>query len=131
MKTKQEYIEHMSGWIDDRQDFRDLKMGIPPRLIDSLAGYLADGELPGGFLVAVLSNDLQQATYKASTDYYQHIGAIGQYLYRYAPGGSWGSLANVIAWADRHQSSTVGMIQTLCGVSSGLRSMMMRLADEN
>lgn len=83
MKTKKEYTNHMKKWTDNREDFGGY---IPECVIDQLSSYLADGERPtGGFLLAVLSNDLMKAAYKANSECSKNLSAIVQYLYAYAP----------------------------------------------
>ena len=83
MKTKQEYADHMKTWTDNREDFGG---HVPECVIDQLSSYLADGERPtGGFLLAVLTNDLMKAAYKANSECSKNLSAIVQYLYAYAP----------------------------------------------
>jgi hypothetical protein len=92
-------------WIDgeeiNRQELAKLaiKKGIPEHCADSLAGYITrDYKNVGGFLTALLSNNLK-ATFAMADD--KNIGLVYNYLkflYNYAPAGCWGSMEKVENW---------------------------------
>jgi hypothetical protein len=69
-----------------------------PNMAEGLRRYFEQRVLPGGFLTAVLSNDLRAACEAA--DYvnqrllFEHVS----WLYNEAPVGSWGSESKVRAW---------------------------------
>jgi len=58
----------------------------------------------GGFLHAVLSNDLFEALNRADEDNRADIYEISQFVHHNLPIGSYGSVKNVKAWlAGRHK----------------------------
>jgi hypothetical protein len=74
---------------------------VPEHLRGGLERYLVDGILPGGFLQAVLCDELEQALARfaglpagASVT----IAAVRTFLIRFAPADAWGSVAKVSAW---------------------------------
>jgi hypothetical protein len=81
--------------------FRDFY--IPERMMSGLARYVNDHVLPGGFLQAVLRNDLTDAVCRADDENLANIPAFVGYLYNEAPGMCWGSPAAVAAWIAQRQ----------------------------
>ena len=76
--------------------------GVPEHCVDGLAGYLSgDYKRPGGFLTAVLSNDLFGAFGKADETNMLAIRTYVLFLYNEAPGGSYGSPEHVNDWLTR------------------------------
>ena len=69
--------------------FRDYY--IPDRMLDGLTRYLEDGIPPGGFLTAVIENDLMEAVGRADEENLKNLPAYAAYLYNVAPIGSYGS----------------------------------------
>jgi hypothetical protein len=71
---------------------------IKPEIIESLRRY-ADHHVPtGGFLRAVLSNDLLEAVIKADDDNRTALVDIVGYCYEEIPHDCWGSPERVRAW---------------------------------
>jgi hypothetical protein len=68
---------------------------IPDRFIESLRGYKELGWEPGGFLTAVLSNDLRESIARADAEAAAALPAIVRYIYVEFPMGIWGSRENV------------------------------------
>ena len=71
---------------------------------DSLVAYFEDHLPVGGFLTAVLSNDLGMAFAKADLGNRATMYDYAAWLYNYAPAygpnaDSWGSLEKVLKWA--------------------------------
>lgn len=75
--------------------------GIPQRMMDSLERYLEHGVEPGGFLRAVLENDLVGAFGRADAENMRAMKAWASYIYNEVPSGSWGSPEIVKAWLDK------------------------------
>lgn len=73
---------------------------IPDYMMESLDRYLNHGILPGGFLQAVLSNDLAGACERADSINLANIPAYVGYLYNEAPRNSYGSYEQMIAYAE-------------------------------
>ncbi len=53
---------------------------IPDRFIESLRGYKEPGWEPGGFLTAVLSNDLRESIARADAEAAAALPAIVRYI---------------------------------------------------
>jgi hypothetical protein len=60
--------------------------------------WIRGGVRPGGFLLAVLENDLLQAYKRADRESWQHVSLILDFLYDVAPCASWGSKERVKEW---------------------------------
>lgn len=73
----------------------------PRGFADTLRGYLDLGWVPGGFVMAVLENDLTQAIARADDQSARILPDLVRWLYNEAPAPSWGSPAKVRAWLAR------------------------------
>jgi hypothetical protein len=71
---------------------------IPQHLLNSLERYLNHGIMPGGFLTAVLENNLCEAFGRADIHSSQILKEIVGYIYNHLPSGSWGSREKVREW---------------------------------
>ena len=60
---------------------------------------------PGKFLLACLENDLTGALGYASTKTWDYVFNVMNFLYSYAPGGSWGSTKAVKDWTAIHKEN--------------------------
>ncbi len=69
-------------------------------LIQSLRDYFEHGLQPGGFLTAVLSNDLIGACSRADVESAKLLWHIAYWCYNNLPSGCYGSHQNVIAWCE-------------------------------
>lgn len=70
----------------------------PQDVIDALDAYAQRRQHPGGFLVAVLENDLRDAVGRADAASLAALPACVGYLYNRMPSGCHGSPAKVQAW---------------------------------
>lgn len=78
---------------------------IPLSLHAGLERYLKHGIRPGGFLFAVLTNDLAAAFLNASDpDNEEAIGRIVRFLADEASANTWGSREKVTAWIEQKQA---------------------------
>ena len=66
----------------------------------SLRRYTERGILPGGFLRAVLENDLCGAVARADDVSLAQLRAICVFVYNDMPSGCWGSRERVAQWVD-------------------------------
>ena len=80
------YTPAETGWI--------------PYWEEALRGYLEDGTDPGGFLTAILENNLTESVIKADVHNLILIPKIVQWLLAEAPRLSWGSPTRVKAWIE-------------------------------
>ena len=71
-------------------------------VIASLLRYEADGVPTGGFLEAVLANDLSGACGSADGDNVRALAAIVSFVYNELNGRCWGSYEVVRAWLGWH-----------------------------
>lgn len=71
---------------------------IEPRFRESIDAYVATGRPTGGFLEAVLSNDLKDAIGRADGRALDSLPHIVAYLYNQCPLGCWGSRERVREW---------------------------------
>ena len=75
-------------------------LDAPVHILDSINRYVEHGLEPGGFVKAVLSNDLVGAFKQADTDAEAGIRDILKYVRWEIPTESWGSPAKVEAWLN-------------------------------
>lgn len=74
---------------------------IQTRFKESIDSFVLHGYQPGGFLTAVLSNDLKEAVARGDEGAIENLPHIVAYLYNDVPSGAWGSPENVRTWAGR------------------------------
>lgn len=88
---------------------------IPEHLRDGIETYIEKGRETGGFLMALLENDLRRAIGSADPTSLAGLPALVRYLNTHAPSIAWGSVANVQAWmalpqADRDAAVKAAMV---------------------
>ncbi len=71
---------------------------IPETTFEVLKDYVLNHRAPGGFLTAVLCNDLRNAVSRADNANYRALGDIVRYIYCHCPSKCWGSEEKVDAW---------------------------------
>jgi len=71
---------------------------IPDHMHDGVSRYVLNGVPPGGFLTALLSNDLKETFSRADDANQRAVLDYIKLLYNYAPTGVWGSPAKVSDW---------------------------------
>ena len=77
---------------------------LPEHMQDGAREYVERGLPPGGFLTAVLCNDLTLAVGKADADNLAAITEWARWLWNEAPSQCWGSHAKVEAWIEARKS---------------------------
>lgn len=82
------------------------KYNIKPLILESLYNYIDAGVPCGGFLTAVLCNDLKESFGRADDFNRDHLFDIVQFLYNKAPAPCWGSPDKVKAWVEKHNERT-------------------------
>jgi len=75
-------------------------MTIPQRTLDSLDRYVRHHVPTGGFLLAVLTNDLFGAVGNADSENLAALPEICRYVYNELPSESWGNKTKVWAWTQ-------------------------------
>lgn len=76
---------------------------IPSHMHGGLRRYLDDKIAPGGFMMAVLENNLKEAVGRAD---HMNLRALPEYvsfLYNYAPRNCWGSPEKVATWLSEER----------------------------
>ena len=73
---------------------------IPLFVYLSLRRYADERTPVGGFLAAVLSNNLERSIAKADAANLALLPNIVRYMYNHMPGNCWGSSARVDAWLN-------------------------------
>jgi hypothetical protein len=73
---------------------------IPARTLDALDAWGQEGCSGGGFLRAVLINDLFGAVDRADRDNSAVLVHICEYVYSQLPAGCWGSQEKYARWPD-------------------------------
>jgi hypothetical protein len=76
-------------------------MKVPQHIHDGLIAWVMDGRPTGGFLKAVLENDLFLAITKADKINCAALKEICLWIYWEAPSPCSGSKSDVIIWADK------------------------------
>lgn len=74
---------------------------LPVHMRDAMQRYIESGIEPGGFLRAVLENDLMHAVGKADEINRERLPDYAMYLYNYAPGQCHGNPERVYEWITR------------------------------
>ena len=73
---------------------------VPEHMQFSMYLYLEHGLHPGGFLTAVLSNDLRLSIFRADAVNKSQLSPIVTFLWEYAPSDCWGSSENFYSWIE-------------------------------
>jgi hypothetical protein len=81
---------------------------IPDHTKAALDRYVEHKILPGGFLMAVLSNDLFGAVGRADSQNLAALPDIVKYVYNEMPGDSWGSEGQIYKWVEDRFYKMVG-----------------------
>ena len=76
---------------------------ISDNMLAALHAYVEYGRPVGGFLTAVLANDLQKACGRADDTNIWNLPAFAAWVYNEAPSGCHGSREKVEAWIEHHR----------------------------
>jgi hypothetical protein len=75
---------------------------IPERIERSIRSYVEHGVEPGGFVRAVLENDLQAAVQRADPDCFVALRSICHHIFNCIPEKAWGSRLKIAVWLCDH-----------------------------
>lgn len=81
--------------MNHEQELRDR---IPSHLMGAIDRYIEHGLQPGGFLTAVITNDLAGAFNRAGNLSKEYLEDIVTYFWNYAPSSCWGSPEAFSSW---------------------------------
>ena len=76
---------------------------LPSGLRGGVQQWIEEGIQPGGFLSAVIENDLRESLGRAYETNRARIFEIVSFFYNEAPSPCWGSVKNARAWADKFE----------------------------
>lgn len=82
-------------------EYKNRRYEIPQYMRAGLINYIEKGEKPGDFLVAVLSNKLDEAVARADGNNIDLLPAYVVFLHNQAPSGCHGSSENVKEWIEK------------------------------
>jgi hypothetical protein len=72
--------------------------GAPPKVVDAIKRYVDSRLPPGGFVTAVLANDLRESLVRADHINRHYIREIVTYCWNEIPASCWGSYEKVDMW---------------------------------
>lgn len=72
--------------------------GVPDSMVSGYRLYVENRVRPGGFLLAVLQNDLVGASQAADAINRKHLYEHAEFCFNCLPGNCWGSREAVVAW---------------------------------
>ena len=98
-------LEDSGSTISQGYEFRGFT--ISPHMLEAVNRYILDGDIPGDFLTAVITNDLRDAIARADDHNQVNLPAYIAYLNNEAPGQCWGSREKMNAWIKARQNSTI------------------------
>lgn len=75
-------------------------MKIKERTLNGIERYVKERIRPGGFLMAVLENNLRESIFRADEENRASLYEIVSYLYWSVPGNCWGSPEIVKKWLE-------------------------------
>jgi len=76
---------------------------IPERMMRGIDNYLRHRLQPGGFLSAVICNDLTSAVFYADDENLKNLPAFVSYFYNEVDSRAWGSREKMIKWMNREE----------------------------
>ncbi len=71
---------------------------VPAHIRAGIADYVQHGQIPGGFLQAVIRNNLSDAAFQADVENYPRLGDIAKFIYWHTPNACQGSEEKMLAW---------------------------------
>ncbi len=77
---------------------------IDEAILDGLCRFAVDGIRPGGFLSAVLENDLFESMKRADAENFAALRELMIFVHQELPAPCWGSRKKVAKWIDERQA---------------------------
>ena len=77
---------------------------VPPNTLETLDNWAKHGLPPGGFVAAVLENDLADAVRRADSGNSAALVDIVRYMINELPRGCWGTYDHVAAWGEARRA---------------------------
>lgn len=116
--------------IDDT--YRWAGFYIPSRMMSAIERYANWGIPPGGFLTAVICNDLFNAVGLADKENLVNLSAYVSYFYNEVPSQCWGSKEKMTAWVEKFSGNcvTCGEFTRTVGIELGKKVFMCQRCQE-
>ncbi len=74
------------------------KVGLPEHMHEAIIGFICHGRTVGGFLTAVLSNDLIESAKRADRENLESLHIWAGFIYNHVPSVAWRTPVRVNAW---------------------------------
>ena len=74
---------------------------IPDRIMRAIVRWAKEGHWPGGFVAAVMRNDLLDAVCRADAEVALHLKGIVRFVYNQCPSQCHGSREKMEAWQKK------------------------------
>lgn len=97
-----EDIAQQTKWIE-RLYAEGERLNVPSHTLKTLVDYVANRVPTGGFLHAVLTNDLIETMGRADHINREHIHDICSFVYNWLPANCWHSEEAVKRWLERKE----------------------------
>ena len=98
--------------MEDNQTDTFRGMTIPAHMIGAIQRYLNHGISPGGFLKAVIINDLEQSVSRADAENIKLLPAYVAYFYNECPNSCWGSVEKYNNWMNKFLEAQDGSLSS-------------------
>jgi hypothetical protein len=85
--------------------------GIPRYMHRAIIDFYENGWQPGGFLTAVINNDLKESVGRADDTNINCLKNYVMWFYNHAPGGSWGFENAVETWCNRIEEEKLAQVE--------------------
>ncbi len=87
---------------------------IDEKVLDGLCRYAVDGIRPGGFLSAMLENNLSETLRRADFETFAVLRELMTFVHQELPASCWGSPTKVAAWIDARQAERQDALERDC-----------------
>ncbi len=112
MTTNDSSHERPGHWVEGFPPKKCIAL-IPPLVWEALDKYIRFHQPTGGFLRALLTNDLRETVFRADDNSFAALKPIILVLYNYAQGGCYGSQERYQAWVECQTPDDVEAMQRL------------------
>lgn len=99
--ARKSFMKRMEGEVMTTRELLENQLAdseVPPHIHGAIVRYIVDGTPPGGFLTAVICNDLRESFARADLDNREQLFEIVNFFYNHAPGKCWGSPDEMMTW---------------------------------
>jgi len=96
-----EQTEKLIEYYNNKIEVGFLELGLPDHMKGGVSRYILQGIKPGGFLTAILSNDLKEAAGRADSSNQRMLFEWASFIVNYIPAPSQGGPEQVNDWINR------------------------------